>query len=73
LFGAVRNNNIELLRMLVNDLKISTSITDERGWTVMHEAASRGHDLMIYMLAEMGASVNCREAKDFTPLHLAVK
>jgi hypothetical protein len=24
LFGAVRNNNLELLRMLVNDLKIST-------------------------------------------------
>lgn len=24
LFGAVRNNNLELLRMLVNDLKIGT-------------------------------------------------
>ena len=55
---------MELLRLLVNDLKISIAITDERGWTVMHEAASRGHDLMIYMLAEMGASVNCKDSKD---------
>ncbi len=64
MFGAVRNNNMELLRLLVNDLKISIAITDERGWTVIHEAASRGHDLMIYMLAEMGASVNCKDSKD---------
>ena len=66
------NNNLELLRLLVNDLRISPELKTAEGRTVMHEAAEKGHDLMIYMLAEMGANVNILDNRGFTPLHYAV-
>jgi hypothetical protein len=58
LFNTVAKNNYELLRLLTTDLKIDYRITDNFGQTAMHIAASKGSDLMIYMLAEMGANVN---------------
>lgn len=61
-----------MLRLLVNDLKISPEIKTSDGRTVFHEAASKGHDLMIYMLAEMGAQVNILDNRGYTPLHYAV-
>ena len=58
LFNAVARNNYELLRLLTTDLKIDYKITDKLGRSAMHVAAEKGADLMIYMLAEMGADVN---------------
>lgn len=73
LFSVVKNNNLELLRLLVNDLKFSAEVKDTEGRSVMHEAATRGNDLMIYMLAEMGVQVNGLDNKGNTPLHEAVQ
>ena len=56
----------------MNDLRISPELKTAEGRTVMHEAAEKGHDLMIYMLAEMGANVNILDNRGFTPLHYAV-
>jgi len=58
LFSAVKNKNSELLRILVNELKMDSGIKDNNGRTAMHEAATHGADLMIYMLAEMGLDTN---------------
>lgn len=62
-----------MLRLLVNDLKISPENKTQEGRTALHEAAAKGHDLMIYMLAEMGAQVNMLDNRGFTPLHYAVE
>lgn len=61
-----------MLRLLINDLKFTTDVKDDEGRSVMHQAAQMGHDLMIYMLAEMGHSVNALDHKGNTPLHEAV-
>jgi len=58
LFNTVAKNNYELLRLLTTDLKIDYRITDNMGKSAMHIAAENGSDLMLYMLAEMGANVN---------------
>jgi ankyrin repeat protein len=57
---------------LVNDFKINPDVKDNQGRTVMHKAAELGADLMIYMLAEMGAQVNTLDHQANTPLHVAV-
>ena len=54
LLNIVGNNNLELLRLVVNDLKLKPDVKNKEGKSLMHIAAEKGHDLMIYMLAEMG-------------------
>lgn len=39
---------------MVNDLKLKPDVKNMEGKSLMHIAAEKGHDLMIYMLAEMG-------------------
>jgi len=44
-------------------------VTDDLGRSAMHIAAENGSDLMIYMLAELGADVNLQDNEGNTPLH----
>ncbi len=40
LFSAVRHNNLQLFKILVNDLKLNAKVKDKDGQTVLHEAAA---------------------------------
>jgi ankyrin repeat protein len=58
---------------LITELKIQVDVKGSDGRTALHEAASKGYDMMIYVLLEAGAQVNALDNKGDTPLHCAVK
>ena len=46
----------------------------DRGYTMLHEAAKKGHDhIVAYVMDEMEGEVDCRDKTGKTPLHLACK
>jgi ankyrin repeat protein len=45
------------------------AIRDSQGRTLLHIAASRGHQIRSYALLSAGADVNARDAAGWTPLH----
>jgi ankyrin repeat protein len=72
-FKTIETNNFQLLRFLINDVKLNLKkLTDKEGRTIMHVAAQHGNDLMIYMLGELGADINAPGPGGNTPLHIAV-
>jgi ankyrin repeat protein len=48
------------------------TVADERGWTALHQAASRGNLRMVEALITAGADPHRRDAKGATPLDIAL-
>jgi len=48
----------------------SVDVTGSDGRTALHMAAWRAHDEVAQLLIERGANVNCKDKKDWTPMHL---
>lgn len=68
----MKTNNFELLRFLVNQVKVDIKrLKDKNNVSAMHVAAEYGNDLMIYMIGEMGGDVNAVDHMGNTPLHIA--
>lgn len=76
----VQNNNFELLRYLITEVKLDKDILQratnnqqgKQGRTIVHIAAELGHDLMLYFFGEMGLDIDATDSNGDTPLHLAV-
>jgi uncharacterized protein with beta-barrel porin domain len=70
LFGAVQESNLSKIREWV---KSGNSVdTASEGSTLLHSAAVFGSVAVIELLIdELGATVDCRENSNLTPLHLA--
>ena len=47
------------------------NLPDERGWTAVHQAASRGNDRMWQAVLRAGGDVTKRDQRDDTPLDIA--
>lgn len=71
---AIKFNNFDLLRALVNDAKINPDGLEESksGQTVVHLAVEKGQALMLHFLAELGVKLSVPDREGNTPLHLAV-
>lgn len=47
------------------------TVQTPKGWTPAHIAAIRGQDACMQALANNGANLNAKDARDATPAHLA--
>lgn len=70
LSAAVKLNELNVLRDLVNKGR-NVNITDNRGWTPLHEAAALNHTECMEILLKAGARVRGRTHQGETPLFLA--
>ena len=79
LFYAVGHNNADLLSYLLTEVKLGPRVNDknEEGSTLLHAAAKKGNERMIFELAGdepgYGADVNAVDKDGNTPLHEAAK
>lgn len=75
LFEASERGDVERVRgILEQDGSLARAVAVGRndGWTILHEAAKRGHADIVALLLRYGAEPNAREAGDNTyPLHWA--
>ena len=64
----------EAIRDLLSDNKqIVVDSTDEAGWTALMHAANAGHDAVVRLLLDVGASVDLKNDAQNTALHLAAQ
>lgn len=69
-FDWVKEGDLQRLRDVAGVCK--PNLRDEHGLTLLHWAADRGHlPIVEYLVAELGADVNCVDNEQQTPLHYA--
>ena len=71
-FQAAWGGDIEAMRRLIaQDPGLANARQCPAGATPLHVAAERGHDDVVRLLLEAGATVDSRRIEGLTPLHLA--
>jgi ankyrin repeat protein len=79
LFYAVNHNNAEMLAYLLREIRLGGVVNSqsEDGNTLLHAAARKGNERMIFELAGdepgFGGNVNAVDADGNTPLHVAAE
>lgn len=67
----LQQGDVEGLARLLDAGKVRLSYRDQEGRTLLHLAASLGHQRMIRFLVNEGLAVDIRDARGNTPLHYA--
>ncbi|OCK78276.1 ankyrin, partial [Lepidopterella palustris CBS 459.81] len=70
LHWAIQKGSLSLLKACL-DFGSNKSISDDEGWSPLHQAAIRNHSLIVSCLLEKGADVDSRGPMERTPLHQA--
>nr|XP_053654673.1 putative ankyrin repeat protein RF_0381 [Cherax quadricarinatus] len=83
LYYAVKNNNVDIVQMLLNKSRCDLSKKGSYYYmeleheinsvTALHIAAAEGYDDCVKMLLDAGADVNCQDDDGRTPLHYAAE
>jgi ankyrin repeat protein len=73
IFDAVRNNELEKVKVLVKNDASLVNIKDEAGNTPLHNAAITGSFEIIGYLLSKGADINAQNMQLNTPLHEAIQ
>jgi Ca2+-binding EF-hand superfamily protein len=77
LFSAVWKGDEELVKQFLENERRLVQSTDEseygEGWTALHYACYQGHENLVSLLLEAGASVNATNNHGFTPLFYAAQ
>ena len=60
------------VRKLV-ELGADVNVSNDKGWTPMHAAATRGHTCTVIRLAALGAHVRAQDYHGRCPLHMAAR
>jgi ankyrin repeat protein len=47
------------------------NVADDRGWTAVHQAASRGNEKMLKALLDAGGDAKRKDRQGYTPLVIA--
>ncbi len=67
---AIKNNNLEQLKTLVEVLKIDLNAKDKDGDTLLHKAILSKDEALVKLLLEAGANPDIQNKWEQTPLHL---
>jgi ankyrin repeat protein len=73
IFNAVKNNDLEKVKVLIEKDASLVNIKDEAGNTPLHHAAIIGSIETIKLLLSKGADINARNTQLNTPLHEAIQ
>ena len=65
---AVLYNNIEGIRLLLNESNINVNITDTKGWTCLHILTLKNNINMFQLLLSKGGNPDIKTKKDFINL-----
>jgi ankyrin repeat protein len=71
LHDAAACDDIKSIRKLLARGTVDVNVTDSKGDSAMHIAATNGHTLCIRALHELGADVNKCDRDHYSPVHLA--
>ena len=69
---AACNGNNEFIEDLLQGQDDVNIVDDDRSYTPLHYAASRGHLSVCVLLLKRGADVNALDSKNQTPFHLSI-
>lgn len=72
LLAAVKNNNLQQFRELVEMNDVNIDLTGHSGWNALHLACFYGTTEIAYEIVnKLKADVNALNSEDWSPLHLA--
>lgn len=73
IFAAVKNNDLEKIKVLIEKDASLVNIKDEAGNTPLHNAVIIGSGEIIELLLSRGADINAQNTQLNTPLHEAIQ
>eukprot|EP00943_MAST-04B_sp_MAST-4B-sp1_P003509 g3509.t1 len=73
LFSNCRWNKIDDVLGIIEDEKLSMNVKNSKGATLLHVAAQNGHEELVKLLCDLGASVNKKDGKGLMPIDYAMQ
>lgn len=70
---AAQAGNIQELNNVIESMAHLLDAKDANGWTPLHEGARGGHESVVRLLVEKGASINEKTLHGETPLYWSIK
>jgi ankyrin repeat protein len=71
--SASENGQEAMVKLLLSTNSVELDWNNKEGQTLLHRAASHGHDTVVQLLLDRGADVNAADLYRRTPLHCASK
>ena len=69
---ATIKNNLEMLKILIEDVKISPNSTNAKGETILHRACYLGHNEIVKYLLEKNCNIDAKTSEGKTPRDYAI-
>jgi ankyrin repeat protein len=70
---ATIKNNLEMLKILIEDAKISPNSTNTKGETILHRACYLGHNEIVKYLLEKKCNIDAKTSEGKTPYDYAIE
>jgi prolyl 4-hydroxylase len=70
---AAQTGDVEQLNSVIETMAHLLDAKDVNGWTPLHEGARGGHESVVRLLVNKGASINERNTEGATPLYWSIK
>jgi prolyl 4-hydroxylase len=70
---AAQTGDVDQLNSVIETMAHLLDAKDSNGWTPLHEGARGGHESVVRLLVEKGASINERNGEGATPLYWSIK
>lgn len=70
---AAKEGKLSILELLWANSSCCINLKDKNNWTMLHWAASEGHENVCYWLLQRGADIQAKDSAGEIPLHLAAR